>query len=390
MIKMRKTILLIGLLFIRCSAESVEPIDVSNNSTPVSPSTSTDSPASTTEAQNFDRSGMLAFWVDGIIVPSFNQLDASLNSLSATVADFTTTPNPTTLAEVRNQWLTAYSKWQYVEMFDIGLAEEIYYKNRMNLYPANVTRIENNISNQDYDLNASPHFTSQGFSAIDYLIFGVAQDDDALIALYADGNLNYANYLIELTDKMIDLTQQVKAQWEGDYRATFVQSTENTATSALNKVLNDFVFYYEKGYRANKIGIPAGIFSTNPLPDRIEAYHGEAYSKVLALEASTAVKQFFNGIATNDPTTTGLSIKDYLDYVEADISDKLSARINAKFQLAEGKINELNTNFKQQIQEDNNAMLLTYDAIQSNVVLLKVDMLQKLNVSVDYADADGD
>ena len=35
-------------------------------------------------------------------------------------------------------------------------------------------------------------------------------------------------------------------------------------------------------------------------------------------------------------------------------------------------------------------MLLTYDAIQSTVILLKVDMLQKLNVSVDYADADGD
>ena len=31
-------------------------------------------------------------------------------------------------------------------------------------------------------------------------------------------------------------------------------------------------------------------------------------------------------------------------------------------------------------------MLLTYDAIQSNVVLLKVDMLQKLNVSI-HADS---
>ena len=31
-----------------------------------------------------------------------------------------------------------------------------------------------------------------------------------------------------------------------------------------------------------------------------------------------------------------------------------------------------------------------YDAIQKTVVLLKVDMLQKLNISVDYADADGD
>ena len=35
-------------------------------------------------------------------------------------------------------------------------------------------------------------------------------------------------------------------------------------------------------------------------------------------------------------------------------------------------------------------MLRTYDVIQAAVVMLKVDMLQKLNISVDYADADGD
>jgi hypothetical protein len=35
-------------------------------------------------------------------------------------------------------------------------------------------------------------------------------------------------------------------------------------------------------------------------------------------------------------------------------------------------------------------MLLTFDRIQSVVILLKVDMLQTLNINVDYVDADGD
>jgi hypothetical protein len=43
-----------------------------------------------------------------------------------------------------------------------------------------------------------------------------------------------------------------------------------------------------------------------------------------------------------------------------------------------------------QVVENNLSMLSTYDVIQANVVLLKVDMLQKLNINVDYADADGD
>lgn len=390
---MRKMIVLSALLFLQCASED-EPMDIENtatNPTQNNPGdTSSDTGTNTTTSQEFDRSGMLAFWADNIILPAFNQLDTSLINLSEKVAAFTDNPSSMSLNSLRNQWLSAYSHWQYVEMFDIGLAEEIYYKNRMNLFPANITRIENNINGENYDLDASSYFTAQGFSALDYLIFGSGENDDAIIALYADSDLNYGDYLVEVTNKMIDLTQQIKTHWEGDYRDSFVQSTDNTATSALNKMINDFVFYYEKGYRANKIGIPAGIFSTSPLPDRIEAYHGEVYAKTLALEASNAVRQFFNGIAYNDTGTTGLSLNDYLDYIEADVENKLSARINAQFQTTENKINALNTNFKQQIQDDNNAMLLTYDAIQSNVVLLKVDMLQKLNVSVDYADADGD
>ena len=42
------------------------------------------------------------------------------------------------------------------------------------------------------------------------------------------------------------------------------------------------------------------------------------------------------------------------------------------------------------IETNNILMLEAYDAVQKNVVKLKVDMLYELKVSVDYADADGD
>ena len=275
-------------------------------------------------------------------------------------------------------------------MFDLGVAEEIYFKNRMNIFPANAIRIENNISNLGFNLDDSANFTSQGFTALDYLLFGIAPNDDAIIAKFSDSSLNYNSYLAAITSKMIELTLSVKSEWEGSYRDSFIQSTDNTATSSINIMLNNFVFYFEKGYRANKFGIPAGVFSGGPLPDRIEAYNGEIYSQILALEATTAIENFFNGVAYNDPNTTGLSIKNYLDFIETDVSDKLSTRINNQIQTAKNKIKELNTNFKQQIEENNTEMLLTYDAIQTAVVLFKVDMLQKLNISIDYADADGD
>ena len=377
-------LVILSLIFQGCSGDSdtieiIEKTDQSNVSENNSKSTN-----------EFDRSSMLTFWADSIILPSMISFENELNVFNEYVENFTANPNANNLTLLRDQWLTTYKNWQYVEMFDLGIAEEIYFKNRMNIFPANVQRIESNISNQEFNLDESANFAAQGFTALDYLLFGVEQEDDVILTKYSDTSSNYGDYLIQVTAKMQELTVLVKAQWEGDYRDSFVQSTENTATSSINMMLNDFVYYYEKGYRANKFGIPAGVFSGGPLPNTIEAYHGEIYSKILSLEATNAIENFFNGVAYNDPETLGPSIKDYLDFVESDTAEKLSERINEKLQGGRIKINELNTSFIKQIEENNTLMLLTYDAIQSAVILFKVDMLQKLNVSVDYADADGD
>ena len=58
--------------------------------------------------------------------------------------------------------------------------------------------------------------------------------------------------------------------------------------------------------------------------------------------------------------------------------------------IAKQKLSDLDENFVNQIGSDNLKFLITYDAIQEVVVLLKVDMLQLLSINVDYIDADGD
>ncbi len=365
------------------SNDVTEPVNNTSNS-------NNTSSQNTTTTTSFDHKGMLINWADNIIIPAITDFQNSLIQLQETANTFTNDPAAENLTSLREIWLTSYSKWQYVEMFDIGVAEEIYFKNRMNLYPVNTGKVEDNISNQNYDLEISSNFSSQGFSTIDYLLFGIDDNDDNIISKYSDTNLNYGTYLSDIVDKMVNLTNQVKAQWESSYRQSFIESTDNTATSSINLIVNDFIFYFEKGYRANKFGIPAGVFSGNPLPDRIESYYGEKYSKILALEAGNAIDQFFNGKNYLDSSEIGLSLNQYLDYLEDDVENKLSEKINNQLKIAKDKILELNDNFKIQIEDNNNQMLATYDAIQKTVVLLKVDMLQKLNISVDYADADGD
>ena len=390
--------LIILLISIQCSSEmddtenlvideiaTTEKI-ISNNTT----DNSNLNTSSNDELNSFDHTEMLTNWVDNIIIPSITNFDNSLEIFKESATTFVNAPTTETLSNLKEAWLSSFLKWQHVEMFDIGLSEEIYYKNRINLYPTNVERIENNISTLNYDLDEPVNFSAQGLNSIDYLLFGIGENEDEIISKFSDENLNYGKYLTDLVDKMVSLTYKIKSSWSDEYKSSFISSTDNTASSSINKVVNDFIYYFEKGYRANKIGIPAGVFSDKPLPDRVEAYYGKNYSKILALEATDAVNYFFNGNYSNDTESKGLSIKDYLDYLEADKEEKLSEKINSQLEKIKTKVSELNTNFSEQVNQENLKMLIAYDVIQANVVFLKVDMLQVLNISVDYVDADGD
>ena len=84
--------------------------------------------------------------------------------------------------------------------------------------------------------------------------------------------------------------------------------------------------------------------------------------------------------------TEGASYKTYLDYLETDIGSS----VQSKLILAKDAIEALNDNFLTQIDENNTAMLLAFDALQTIVVNLKTDMLSNFNIAVDYTDADGD
>lgn len=382
----------IFLISTQCSSD-LEEIDTETTITELTVSKDNDNSNSTSQTavvSSFDHEQMLTNWADNIIIPSIINFENSLVKLKNSASIFVNDPSNETLSVLKEEWLNSFLKWQHLEMFDVGLAEEIYYKNRINLYPANVNRIENNISNQNYDLNASSNFSSQGFNGLDYLLFGIGQNEEEIILKYTLEESKYGKYFLEIIDKMMELTTQVKDSWDDEFRDEFIKSTDNTSTSSINQVINDFIFYFEKGYRANKIGIPAGRYSDGPLPDRIEAYHGKKYSKILILEATDAIDNFYNGRFSNDINSSGLSINDYLSYMESDQDDKLAEKINEQLKKIKTKLTELNTDFSEQIRQDNLEMLITFDIIQANVVFLKVNLLQKLNINIDYADADGD
>ncbi len=339
---------------------------------------------------NFDRKIMLAHIADNIIIPSYDDFASKMESLKSIGDTFINNPTQTTLEDLRVAWLEAYKKWQYVEMYNIGRAEEIQYSFFMNVYPLTVADVENNISSGSYDLNSANNHDAQGFPALDYLLYGVGDNDNEILAKFttATNNDNYKKYLTDVLNQMNNLTKDVVNQFKAD-RNTFVNNLERTSSGTFNRIINDYVFFFEKGVRTNKFGIPAGIFSTNPLPEKVEAVYKKDVSKTLALEALTAVENLFKGTYTGNSSANRSSFKDYL--IALDRQD-LVVKIQNQFAAAKTQINNLNSDFVSQIASDNSQMLKAYDELQKGVILLKVDMMQAFNVSLDagYRDTDGD
>ena len=337
---------------------------------------------------DFNRKAMLSNIADNIIIPSYQDLNTKLEVLVSTKDDFITDPNTENLSALRTSWLNAYKSWQFVEMFNIGKAEEISYHFQMNIYPTNDDDIKNNISLGVADLEHPNNNDAVGFPALDYMLYGIENTDSAILNKYTidPESENYKLYLSDLVVQMKSLTGIILNDWTSSYRDVFINSTSNTANSGFNQFVNDYIYYYEKGLRANKIGIPAGNFSSNPLPNKVEALYNKESSKILALDALNAVQNLFNGKSYNTNSLDS-SFSDYLNYLN---KSDLVTLINNKLDLAREKINLLDDDFSMQINEDNTKMTNAYDALQTVVVLLKVDMLQAFNISVDYVDADGD
>jgi len=347
----------------------------------------------TSNKDSFNRTALLTNWADNIITPSYLNYQNKVQDLQDNVAVFTSSPSEINLQTMRQSWVEAYRAYQSVTLFYFGKAMEINLKEASNTYPTDVIGIESNIASGAYNLSLLSQFSKQGFPALDYLINGLGTTDSDIIGFYTahTNAANYKQYLTDLTAKLDSDVTLVMADWNNGYRDAYVASNGNAVSSSVNITTNLFVKNFEKDIRAAKLGIPGGVFSSGAkFPEKVEAFYKKDISKILLNASIQAQQDFFNGKHFNS-TTTGESLKSYLDYVNAVRNGQnLSTIINNQFAVIYSTNNNLSDNLAQQVISDNTKILASYDALQQNVIYMKLDMMQALNITIDYVDGDGD
>ena len=344
-----------------------------------------------------DRQAILIHWADNIVIPSYENFKEVLDLMLVKADAFITSPDETTLLEFRSAHTNAYIKWQTVELFEFGPADKYTLRNFFNIYPADVAGILSNIDDPSVNLDLPAAYARQGFPALDYLLNGLAENDQDIIGLYtedADAQKKLA-YIERITTRMNELLNKVVSEWNGTYRDTFISKTGLDIGSSTGLAVNAYVLYYERYIRTGKIGIPSGaaIGSTGtPYPEKVEAFYKKDISLDLAKTAHQTAKDFFNGIDVNSGAQ-GPSLESYLDALgakDASSNTLLSAIINEQFDVISTQLAQLSPNLYQQIQTDNGEMVDTYAAMQKLVRMLKVDMTSAMSVTITYTDNDGD
>lgn len=352
----------------------------------------TDSGPSGPDVDDFDRQAILVNWADNLIIPALTNFAGLTDELNLSANTFTDNPTQQNLNDLRDKWLESYKAWQHVSMFEMGEAMQLRYRDNLNIYPTDTDEIRENIEEGSYNLELPSLNNSQGFPALDYLLFGLSDSDEELLLYYTTHEHSdaYKTYVLDLTNRIDTLTETVLENWTSGFRDEFVSNSGNGANSSLDMMVNDYILYYEKALRAGKIGIPAGVFSGSPLSSHVEGLYSGEFSKTLFMESLNAVQNFFNGTHFGS-SETGESLQSYLDFLETmKDGQSLASMINNQFNIAREEAQGLDENFSEQVESDNNKMLSTYDELQRNVVFMKVDMLQALNINVDYVDSDGD
>ena len=346
-----------------------------------------------TAPDTYDRTALLTNWADNIIVPSYTNYQSNVAILQTNTNLFIATPTIANLQLVRTAWLESYKAFQYISIYNFGKALEINLRETTNTYPTNTTGINANITSGGYNFNLLSQFDKQGLPALDYLINGVATNDSDIVNFYTT-NVNAVKnkqYLLDVTNKLKSNADLVLNHWTTTYRNEYVANNGTSVTSGLNITTNNFVKNLEKDIRTAKIAIPAGIFSAGTkFPEKVEGFYKNDISKILLIESLKASQDFFNGKNFNN-TTTGPSYKDYLDFLNVVRNNqKLSDIINNQYAAILISNNTLSDSFSSQVTTNNAKMISAYDVLQNNVVYTKLDMMQALSITVDYADNDGD
>jgi hypothetical protein len=347
---------------------------------------------SQSEKPQYDRVTLLTNIGNSIVIPSYLAFHIQADKLDSAITDFNAAPDVTKLTNLQGIFKDAYRSWQLCTAFDLGPAGDVALSSNVNTFPCSVNDINSFIASGSYDLNITSNYDAKGFPAIDYLLFGSAADNNAIVALFTtDGNAgNRKIYLATLSNEIKTFASNIYNAWipsGGNYINTFIHASGTDDGSSVGYLVNQ-ISSSEELLKNYKIGIPNGEQSAGtPFPSKVEALYSGISVELAVLQLQSLQNLFLGKSSQGD----GPGFDDYANFTGASFNGTiLGTAINNQFSSAIAKLQAIPDPLSNSVSNDNATVHAAYLELQQLLILLKSDIPAALGVHITYNDNDGD
>jgi len=328
----------------------------------------------TNQKDTFKKSELLTQLADNYILPEYQNLQRNVNDLVLTWNSFDNQPSRVQYDSLKKQWERAYVRFQYVKMFDFGPGMNQNLAMSLGTFPTDTLMIENNIKN---DLSVISNYHEIGFPALDYLFFSSNAYEKIV------SSLSRKKYVGKLLSKMKLEVDKTVEEWKS-YRSTFIDGSSNSSTSPFSLFVNSYIQDYEV-LKWTKLGYPLGKNNGNVInPHKLEA-RNSGIGKVLLQANLIALQRIYLGKGSN-----GIDGKGMFHYLLELGKTSTASTIEANWDQLNKNSKELNSNLENALKHETQQMKELFEAIQSNTINLKTEMVGAFGVLISISDNDGD
>ena len=170
-----------------------------------------------------------------------------------------------------------------------------------------------------------------------------------------------------------------KSNFINDFEINNSGFSSNSQGSSISNIINALCLHYEFYVRRGKIGLPLGVFngfSQQELPHLVECYYSGKSLQNTA-RCINSIRNFINGSG-------------YLNNDNGHNNMQLSKVIDNQIVTILEELNNYNNPLSEEIMNNKDALLNSYEELQKLVPFIKVDMTSGLGVLITYQDNDGD
>ncbi|MDN3688505.1 imelysin family protein [Cyclobacterium jeungdonense] len=337
---------------------------------------------------SFDRSEMLENMAQNLIIPAYTELQTAVNALESRAEEFTQNPDLNSLDALHEAWGAAYSSWQYANAYNFGPAGEDGIRRSLleevGTFPVSVEKIETAII-------GSPNFNdfnrdARGFLAVEYLIFGTENTDEAVVETFSSQNRK--DYLLGAVSDINRRIGEVLSAWNGGYTSEFIQNDGTDVGSSTSMLYNEFVKSFESA-KNFKLGLPLGRRpgQTQAEPQLVEAYYSGKSTEMLGLHL-TAIENSWHGRSRQGQN--GLGFREYLESVEG--GQALIEATEAQMAEVKAALEDLPETppLAELIQISPAPADRLHTELQKQTRFFKSDMSSLLGISITFSSGDGD